>query len=95
MSRRCQITGKKVQTGNKVSHANNKSRRRFLPNVQYTSLLSDTLGEMVRLRTTANGIRTIEKAGGLDAFLNGTAITKLEPEAAKVKRRIQRKAASN
>ncbi len=95
MSRRCQITGKKVQTGNKVSHANNKSRRRFLPNVQYTSLLSDTLGEMVRLRTTANGIRTIEKAGGLDAFLNATAITKLEPEAAKVKRRIQRKAASN
>ena len=95
MSRRCQITGKSVRTGNKVSHANNKSRRRFLPNVQYTSLLSDTLGEMVRLRTTANGIRTIEKAGGLDAFLKATAITKLEPEAAKVKRRIERKAAAN
>ncbi|MGE0651657.1 MAG: 50S ribosomal protein L28 [Alphaproteobacteria bacterium] len=92
MSRRCQITGKKVLTGNRVSHANNKSRRRFLPNVQYTSLLSDTLGEMVRLRVSANGIRTIEKAGGLDAFLKATPITKLEPEAARAKRRIARKA---
>jgi large subunit ribosomal protein L28 len=92
MSRRCQITGKKVLTGNKVSHANNKSRRRFLPNVQYTSLLSDTLDEMVRLRVSANGIRTIEKAGGLDAYLKATPISKLEPEAANVKRRIARKA---
>lgn len=82
-------------SGNKVSHANNKSRRRFLPNVQYTSMLSDTLGEMVRLRLSANGIRTVEKAGGLDAFLKAMPISKLEPEAAKVKRRIARKAAAN
>jgi large subunit ribosomal protein L28 len=95
MTRRCQVTGKQAMTGNKVSHANNKSRRRFLPNVQYTSLLSDTLGEMVRLRLSPNGIRTVEKAGGLDAFLKSTPISKLEPEAAKVKRRIERKAAAN
>jgi len=93
MARRCAITGKGVQTGNNVSHANNKSRRRFLPNLQETSLLSDALGQMVRLRLTVHAIRTIEHNGGLDAFLLNTPNTKLPEEALKVKRRIARAAA--
>jgi len=80
-------------SGNNVSHANNKTRRRFLPNLQTTSLLSDALGEMVSMRVTAKGIRTIEVKGGLDAFLLGTPNRKLTPDALKVKRRIQRKVA--
>ena len=64
MSRRCQITGKGVLTGNNVSHANNKTRRRFLPNLQETSLLSDVLGAPVRLRLSTRAIRTIEHNGG-------------------------------
>ena len=72
MSRRCQITGTGVMTGNNVSHANNKTRRRFLPNLQETSMLSDLLGTPVRLRVTTRGIRTIEHNGGIDAFLLGT-----------------------
>jgi large subunit ribosomal protein L28 len=93
MARRCMITGKKPITGNNVSHANNKTKRRFLPNLQSTSLLSDALGEMVRLRVTTRGIRTIEVKGGLDAYLLGTPNRKLGAEALKIKRRIQRKIA--
>ncbi len=90
MSRRCQFTGKGVQSGNNVSHANNKTRRRFLPNMQQTSLMSDILGTPIRLRLTTHAIRTIEHNGGLDAFLLTTANRDL-PEAAQVlKRRIQR-----
>lgn len=88
MARRCAVTGKGVMTGNNVSHANNKTRRRFLPNLQETSLLSDTLGEMVRLRLSTNGIRTIEHKGGLDAFLLDAKDAQLSPEARRVKRRI-------
>ena len=72
MSRRCQITGKGVLTGNNVSHANNRSRRRFLPNLQETSLLSDVLGLPVRMRLSTRAIRTIEHNGGIDAYLLGT-----------------------
>ena len=90
MSRRCQITGKGVLTGNNVSHANNKTRRRYLPNLQETSLLSDVLGSSVRLRITSNGIRTIEHNGGLDAFLLGTPNRRLPLAAQTLKRRIQR-----
>jgi len=93
MARRCMITGSGPMSGNNVSHANNKTRRRFLPNLQTTSLLSDALGEMVSMRVTAKGIRTIEVKGGLDAFLLGTPNRKLTPDALKVKRRIQRKVA--
>jgi len=93
MSRRCQITGKGVLTGNNVSHANNKTRRRYLPNLQATSLLSDVLGTPVRLRLTSNGIRTVEHNGGLDAFLLGTPNRRLPEEAQALKRRIQRAAA--
>ena len=90
MSRRCQITGKGVLTGNNVSHANNKTRRRFLPNLQDTSLLSDALGGSVRLRLSTRAIRTIEHNGGIDAFLLQTPDAKLTPEARVLKRRIQR-----
>ena len=90
MSRRCRITGKGVLTGNNVSHANNRTRRRFLPNLRMASLVSDALNQVVRIRLSANGIRTIEKSGGLDAFLLKTADAKLEPEALQLKRRIVR-----
>ena len=69
MSRRCQLTGRTVQTGNNVSHAHNKTRRRFLPNLQKTSLFSEALGKSVRLKRSVYAIRTVERKGGLDAFL--------------------------
>jgi large subunit ribosomal protein L28 len=86
MSRRCQMTG------NNVSHANNKTRRRYLPNLQETSLLSDTLGSSVRVRVSTRALRTIEHNGGLDAFLSTTANRKLPAEAQALKRRIARAA---
>jgi large subunit ribosomal protein L28 len=90
MSRRCEITGKGVLSGNNVSHANNKTRRRFLPNLQVTSLLSDILGHEVRMRLSTRGIRTVEHNGGIDAFLLGTPNTKLTIEGTVLKRRIER-----
>jgi large subunit ribosomal protein L28 len=90
MARRCGITGKGVLTGNNVSHANNKTRRRFLPNLQETSFFSDVLASSIQLRLTVNGIRTIEHNGGLDAFLLGTPNRKLPQEAQVLKRRIVR-----
>ncbi len=93
MSRRCQMTGKGVLSGNNVSHANNKTRRRYLPNLQETSLLSDTLGSQVRIRVSTRGLRTIEHNGGLDAFLLSTPNRDLPEEAQAIKRRIARAAA--
>jgi len=93
MSRRCEITGKGVLSGNNVSHANNKSRRRFLPNLQETSMLSDTLGSNVKMRLSTRGIRTVEKNGGIDAFLLGTPNSRLPEEALVVKRQIMKAAA--
>ncbi len=93
MSRRCTITGTGVMTGNNVSHAMNHSRRRFLPNLQSTRLMSDALNEQVRLRLTTRAIRTIEKAGGLDAFLLKTPNRKLPEEAQRLKKRISRRIA--
>ncbi|OIQ91272.1 50S ribosomal protein L28 [mine drainage metagenome] len=90
MSRRCVVTGKGVLTGNNVSHANNKTRRRFLPNLQETAVLSDALGQMVRLRVSTNGLKTIEHNGGIDAFLLSTNDSKLSTEALRLKRRVQR-----
>ena len=90
MARRCSITGKGVQAGNNVSHAHNKSRRLFLPNVQNTSLLSDALGRSVRLKLSTRAIRTIEKNGGLDAYLMKTSNTKLPDEARRLKRAIKK-----
>ena len=88
MARRCAISGKGVQTGNNVSHANNKTRRRFLPNLQETALLSDALGHQVRLRLTVHAIRSLEHYGGLAAFLLGTANAKPPAEARQLKKRI-------
>ena len=90
MSRRCEMTGKGVLTGNNVSHANNKTRRRYLPNLQETALLSDVLGTTVRIRVTTHGLRTIEHNGGLDEFLLTTPNRRLPEEAQSLKRRIQR-----
>jgi large subunit ribosomal protein L28 len=92
MARRCSVTGKGVLTGNNVSHANNRTRRRFLPNLQETSLMSDVLGTTVRLRLTTRGIKTVEHNGGLDAWLLGTPDRKLTDEAKVLKRRIARAA---
>lgn len=89
MARRCDLTGKTVQAGNNVSHANNKSRRRFLPNLQVTTLLSETLGA-VRLRLCTRAIRTIEHNGGLDAFLLSNNDSKLTTEGLSLKRRLER-----
>jgi large subunit ribosomal protein L28 len=90
MSKRCSMTGKGVLSGNNVSHAHNKTRRRFLPNLQVTSLLSDALGEVVRLRLSARAIRTIEHKGGLDAYLMGTSDTKLPEDALSLKRKVKK-----
>ncbi len=90
MARRCPITRKGVQTGNNVSHAHNKTRRRFLPNLQMTSLMSEALGGPIRLRVTPHGVRTIEHKGGLDAFLLSTRDSKLSVEARRLKRRVKR-----
>jgi len=93
MARRCDITGKGVLVGNHVSHANNKTKRRFLPNLQVTSLLSDALNQMVKLRLTVNAIRTVEHNGGLDAYLLSTPDAKLPADARRLKRRIEKAAA--
>jgi large subunit ribosomal protein L28 len=90
MSRRCELTGKGVQAGNNVSHANNKTRRRFLPNLQSKSLLSDTLGESIRFRVSTSAIRTVERHGGLDAYLLATSDDVLSLSAQRVKRKIAR-----
>ena len=93
MSRRCEITGKGVLSGNNVSHANNKTRRRFLPNIQVSSMLSDILGSSVTMRLSTRGIRTVEHNGGIDAYLLSTPNSKLTSEAREMKRRIVKAAA--
>ena len=94
MSRRCEITGKGVMAGNNVSHANNRTRRRFIPNLQDISFMSEILGVAVSVRTTAHGIRTIECHGGLDAYLLGTPSSKLTEEMKKLKKKIEKKKAA-
>ncbi len=90
MSRRCEFTGKGVLVGNNVSHANNKSKRRFLPNLQHASLMSDILGETVRMRLSTRALRTVEKNGGLDHFLLNAKTDSLGKKARDLKRRIER-----
>lgn len=80
MSRECMITGKKVMSGNNVSHAQNKTRRKFLPNIQDTSVYSELLGRKIKIRVTAAGLRTLDHKGGIDQFLLNTAKTKLHPD---------------
>ena len=88
MARRCTLTRKGVLTGNNVSHANNKTRRRFLPNLQSRRLFSETLGESVRLRIAASTLRTIEKRGGLDGFLLLAPSADLPTDMVRLKQRI-------
>jgi large subunit ribosomal protein L28 len=89
MARRCELTGKGVMVGNKVSHALNRTRRRFLPNLLNVSLLSDTLGRAVKLRICANALRTVEHRGGLDAFLLKASDDELSPIALAVKKEVR------
>jgi large subunit ribosomal protein L28 len=93
MSRRCELTGKAVQTGNTVSHANNKARRRWLPNLTEASLISDALGQTVRLRVTPHALRSVEHRGGLDAFLVKAKADVLSANAQTLKRKIEKKLA--
>src|SRR3712207_641091 len=93
MARRCSLTGKGVLTGNNVSHANNKTRRRFLPNIRSRRLYSEALGESIRLKIAANTLRTIEKQGGIDAYLLGAPTTELAHDLARLKDRIRAKRA--
>ena len=88
MSMKCELTGKSYQSGNNVSHAKNRTKRRFLPNLQNISLWSEKLGKKIQLKVAASTIRTVEKKGGLDAFLVKTSNTKLPSEALKLKKLI-------
>lgn len=89
MARRCALTGKGVLSGNNVSHANNKSRRRFLPNLQEASLMSESLGRAVRLRLSTRALRSVEFHGGIDAFLRRMPATKLTGDVARLKKVIE------
>lgn len=91
MSRRCMVTGKTQMSGNNVSHAQNKTRRKFNVSVGDQGVYSEILGKAVRIRVSANGLRSIEHKGGLDVFLTNTAKTKLDPKLAKVKAQIEKK----
>lgn len=90
MARRCMITGKGVMSGNNVSHAMNRTRRRFLPNVQETSLYSEALERWVKVKASSAGVRTVEHKGGLDAFLVSTAKTKLDPALRTYKAQVEK-----
>jgi large subunit ribosomal protein L28 len=89
MARRCELTGKGVMTGNTVSHALNRTRRRFLPNLLQVSLISDVLGRTVKLRISANALRTVEHRGGLDAFLVKSVDDELSPRALLLKKEVR------
>ncbi len=90
MSRLCELTGKGPMTGHNVSHANNKTKRRFLPNLNEVTMISETLGRSFRLRVSAAGIRTVDHRGGLDAFLAGADDAALSSRALKIKREIEK-----
>lgn len=94
MSRACELTTKSVMSGNNVSHANNKTRRRFLPNLCHVSLMSETLGETFRMRISTSALRTVEHRGGLDAFLAKAKTEELSKNARKIKKRIADKIAA-
>jgi large subunit ribosomal protein L28 len=90
MSRRCELTGKGVMSGNNVSHSNHKTRRRFLPNLQYVSLVSEILGKSVPMRISTSALRSVEHNGGLDGYLLTAKSHNLPEEALKVKRLLRR-----
>ncbi len=88
MSRRCELTGKGPMSGNNVSHAKNRTRRRFLPNLQDVSLRSDTLGRTFKFKISNHALRTVDHRGGLDAFMAKAKDVELSPAALKVKKEI-------
>ena len=93
MPRVCELTGKGRQVGNNVSHANNKTKRTFLPNLQNVTLLSDALGHSVKLRVSTHGLRSVEHVGGLDNWLNKTSDDSLSLKVRRLKREIVKKQA--
>ena len=93
MARICELTGKGRQVGNNVSHANNKTKRTFLPNLQNVTLISDALGRQVKLRVSTNGLRSVEHVGGLDNWLLKTNDDKLSLKARRLKREVSKKQA--
>src|SRR5437868_12336263 len=93
ISRVCELTSKSQQVGNNVSHAKNKTKRTFLPNLQNVTLLSDALGQSVRLRVSTHGLRSVEHVGGLDNWLLKTSDDKLSSKVRKLKKEIAKKAA--
>ena len=88
MARVCELSGKKVMTGNNVSHANNKTKRKFLPNLNNVSLVSEKLDLTVRFKISANALRSVEHAGGLDNFLLKSKDNDLSPKAKKLKNKL-------
>ncbi len=95
MSRRCELTGKGPMVGNNSSHANNKTKRRYLPNLQDVSLQSETLGRAIKLRITASALRSVDHRGGLDGYLAKAKDTELSANALKVKKEIAKAQAPN
>ena len=91
MSRRCDLTGKAVLVGNKVSHSNHKTKRRFLPNLLNVTMMSDALGRSVRLKVSANALKSVDHRGGLDAYLLRAKEAVLAPKARHLKRAIEKK----
>src|SRR5436309_4445022 len=92
MSRRCELTAKGPLVGHKVSHSNIKTKRRFLPNLLNVTLMSDALGRSVKLRISANALKTVDHRGGLDSFLKKARADELSPKALKLKQAIAKKA---
>lgn len=91
MSRECMVTGKKPMVGNKVSHANNRTKRRFLPSVKTTRLFSEALGRMISVKLTVRGLRSIEHKGGLDVWLMGTAPSRLAEDLKSIREQVKTK----
>ena len=90
MSRKCELTGKKAMSGNNVSHAKNRTKRKFLPNLNNVTLTSEVLGKDFQLKISASALRTIDKVGGLDPFLRKSAIDNLSSNAMKIKKDIEK-----
>ena len=90
MSKTCELTGKKAMSGNNVSHAKNRTKRRFFPNLNNVTLTSEVLGRDFQLKVSASALRTVDKVGGLDPFLRKSAIHNLSPNAMKIKTDIEK-----
>jgi large subunit ribosomal protein L28 len=94
MARRCELTGKGPMAGNNVSHAHNKTKRRFLPNLNDVSLMSEALGRTFRLRVSSAALRTVDHRGGLDGFLAAAREVELSDRARRIKRDIEKSRAA-